>query len=249
MAMEKRKRENLTDSFICMLEDLNRHRRISAKSVWDIASSAKPIIPSFCDSSGGGSEVYLAKRILQRLIQAPLDWQKIREHAERLALERERLEEQSEQAYADTRWIKFSDLGDGWLTTLSLNWTAAWNSRNVNLFVSLFAENGSYDNPKLGRSVRGSAQIRKVFSELIRLRKTSMIIEGICLEPFIMKWTRAVQVLNQSKPSDLIFAGESLFQFAGNRILHCGDTWSLDTDQLSEIMPKHAGHYCRFASF
>jgi SnoaL-like domain len=203
---------------------------LTKEALDEIAASAEPICPTINDQGGRSIGIFAARKTFSSLLGKNLDWQAITDQARRLSREKDLEHKHRRIAEMETKILPIEQFSDIPQVMFARIWSAAWSSRDLELLLSLFGENGLYEDKRFDRQASGRAALRELFATAFHASDMSLIVKGIGLSPdsTVFDWIRTgTRLMGVELPRRYEFWGQSVVRFTSNRVLSCEETWNV----------------------
>jgi hypothetical protein len=205
----------------------------------DIAASAEPICPTINDQGGCSVGIFAARKAFSSLLGKNLDRQAVSDEARRLSREKGLEYKRRKIAEMQTKVLPIEQLSDIPEVTFARLWSMAWSSRSLELLLSLFGENGFYEDKRFDMQASGRAALRELFARVFHESDTSLVVKGIGLsrDSTVFDWIRTgTRLMGVDLPRPYEFWGQSVLQFTSNRVLTCEETWDVGDGLMYALM-------------
>jgi hypothetical protein len=153
--------------------------------------SSRPYEPDF--SQGVSREdKHALSEAFKEVQTEELDWSRIRNEAEVIALQQEDRDVARREAQQETRhFCMMGKVATAWLK----QWETAWSSRNLEHLICFFTENCVYQLENIGEPIHGKSELRRLFSDLLHSMNLTMRVEKALTDgtdEVVLKWVRFV---------------------------------------------------------
>jgi hypothetical protein len=219
-------------------------RFLSPQDLRELVESARPYNPlERCDASQDPISHYALSTGFDLVLRhgALIEWDEIRQAAARLIREIEKCELDRDSAREETRWLPL-ERQNGMFDYL--RWVSAWTRRDLEMLLSLFTEDATYEDITLGGSAEGKAELRGFFSTLFHSSDLDMTVRSarydVIRNEVEAEWERSGSrvpgwhiALN---PGGIAVRGRSLLLIVKGKIRSCSDRWN--EQDLILVPPK-----------
>lgn len=198
-----------------------------------VANSDRPIMPPIESGLFTPQEVFAVTFSFTKLLNGELEWQVIREEAARLSAGKVETDQTREECEHATAFISLSELRNPPVTAFVRQWSEAWNSRNLEVLVSLFSENGIYIDVSSHKEASGHGELRRLFSNMFHQERMKLEITevSVMLTPtlFVLSWIKTPPPVAPAGDLREPLRGCSVLELQGCRLIQCVDSLQKET--------------------